>query len=298
MRHRPLTKGPIDQLFDHLRGNRRNILKKDLQAEADHHKLDLWAERQARKHKQLLPLANKLLTCSRFTPCQSAICPRCAKHWQTALVHAVEQHFKTIPDGTKLLFVTIIPNEPYEPGELSSFNPTNFHRRMKYKLDRAGAIEAAGALDISLNEHKTNRYPRFWCPHYHGLVLVSDKRKFRRKLRKQVSSSDIILKPIDIRDWDGDPKLIHYIFKTELNRRRITFEGAQLSIEQEDQSGESGQGVRYDKLRNADQRELILALHRLGFSSRVSLSCLRLMMKQEKLILVSMGNRRRRMISG
>ena len=169
---------------------------------------------------------------------------------------------------------------------------------MKYKLDKAGAIEAVGALDISLNEHKTDRYPRFWCPHYHGLVLVSDKRKFRRKLRKQVSSSDIILKPIDIRDWDGDPKLIHYIFKTELSTRRITVEVAQSSIEPEAECRESGQEVRYDKLRNADQRELILALHRLGFSSRVSLSCLRLMMKQEKLILVSMGNRRRRMISG
>ena len=216
-----------------------------------------------------MDLAEKLDRCRPKHRCKSAACPECATAGQRLIAGVARRFLKEQNgDGTKIVCVTIIPADGMiKPGKLDKAEHERAIRRWKEKLGKAGVTWFVGATDISLNEQKQGRYKRRWSEHIHGITVIKNPRKLKKKLRMQFPKTEAIPRPVKGVEWDGDKKALLYIDKPDF-QRRIATDDAQRYDKKTGTIRSCGDTVT-QPLKAKQKRELLIYLDDIGMQGRL-----------------------------
>ena len=125
-----------------------------------------------------------------------------------------------------IVCVSVVPADgTSKRGHLSKAQHVRNVRRWKTALGRAGVGWFIGATDLSFNEHMDGRYPPHWSEHFYGFTETDDPEMLKRKLRKQFPTTDAILRPVKVTEWDGRNAALRYAVKDIFWRRIGTDDG-------------------------------------------------------------------------
>jgi hypothetical protein len=209
-----------------------------------------------------------LRRCRREHRCFSQACPQCAKAEQALLASATGKFTSDQADETNIVFATIIPpNSSVPMGSLQEFDLANFKRRVRDGLAKTSAIWAAGAVDLTLNEHRDDVFEAHWSPHAHLITATDDINDLVHGLRASFPRSDKAPRPVVVKEWDGDFRAFSYVFKPHFARR--------ISIARATRFNPRTNGTRscrattYDRLRVSERIELALFLDAIGLGGRL-----------------------------
>ena len=167
-------------------------------------------------------------------------------------------------EGKELIGVCIIPSSPLvRPGQLKNFSITNFTRRIKVALDKAGIKCAIGGIDFSFNEDRDQRWQAFICPHIYLITSTDDREELRRGLQSIFKPGAEIIRPIKLPLFHNNAYRRSYslkmIFKLRISYYKI----------RKDNPTKKSRNTSNDKLRVDQRIELYRHLHQIGFAARV-----------------------------
>jgi hypothetical protein len=129
--------------------------------------------------------------------------------------------------GETLHAVTIaLPSSFIPQGRLSRFAIEDHKRSLRYRLSKAGCGLLFGVIEFDFVEHSTGRYPAGWLPHFHGLLAASDLPALRSRFKSAIVRTDVVLRPVKVKEWDGLKKWLRYCSKINL-KRRLGFDGVE-----------------------------------------------------------------------
>ena len=153
--------------------------------------------------------------------------------------------------------------------------PAEVKSEIERKARKAGITTLIGALDFSYNEDGRQdkiaageAFESHWSIHMHGFVPADQLTpQVVRALRGMFPRSDEVPKPVDIQDFDGNPRAIAYSIKPEI-LRRVTIMGSSR-----DRKGQPrlARNTRYRPLRPQQEAELRLMLDRMAMRDRLVL---------------------------
>lgn len=155
-------------------------------------------------------------------------------------------------------------------GGLRDFDVMNLARRLKYSLDKAGVSWAIGALDYSLNTHKTGRYSPHWAIHLHCFLATDWPNETRRNLIKILPKTDAVPRPTRLQTWDGSTKAVQYAFKTSF-ARRIGVDDQQRFNTRTGQWRKGCRSTKFQRLQSKEHLELLIHLDHVGWEGRLFL---------------------------
>ena len=229
----------------------------------------VWLRKKHRHRKSARNLARRIADCRPpERGCGSAACPDCGSAGQKRLTRLLKHATKAINEDTHVFFVTVASAaDATDPARLKTFDAFSIK---KIVTDACAAAEVAWgvlALDVSINEHRTSRYPLFALPHIHGIVVTQNAARLREALKKVSQPSDAIPRPVRVTRWDGNPDAFRYLLKQQLDRR-IGVDNAERF---DPRTGKKRlcRAVRKDRPRSAERREMLLFLDRIGIDGRV-----------------------------
>jgi hypothetical protein len=245
----------------------RKMLNRDREKRVD------WLRKKAKHNERAQALADKLETCRPKRRCKSGACPQCAHAAQRLFARTTRRHLK---GKVRVVCVSIVPaNDTLNPGSLSLSEQERFVRRNKEKIGRAHEGFFIGAVDWTLNEHLQQKHQPYWCPHIHGITTTKNLKRLRRKLKRQFPRSDLIFRPITVREWDEHFAALRYPFKSRFQRRISTDKGERF----DKRTGENRKCRDTDSqpLRSRHRLELLLHLDAIGIAGQLLLRRLQFM---------------------
>jgi hypothetical protein len=139
----------------------------------------------------------------------------------------------------------------------------NFHRRVKYALDKANIQVAIGGIDFSFNEDREGNYQPFWSPHVYVITTTRNKKGLKRELAKQFPETGTTPRPIKMTPFQNTARRRSYAMKTQFVRR--------IGYDQKKESKDRVRKCRNtsrDKLRAPERLELFLYLDQIGLAVR------------------------------
>jgi hypothetical protein len=153
--------------------------------------------------------------------------------------------------------------------------PADVRREIWFKVQKARIRTLIGALDFSYNEDERphaiaagKAFQPHWSVHLHGFVPADQiTPQVVTALRAMFPRSDEVPKPVDIKDFDGNPRAPAYSMKTRI-QRRLTIMGTSW-----DRNGQPrlARNTRYRPLRPRQEAELRLMLDRMAMRDRLVL---------------------------
>ncbi|MFZ0846051.1 MAG: hypothetical protein WAM62_09690 [Pseudolabrys sp.] len=228
-----------------------------------------WLRKKHKSNISAQILADKLENCASKSRCQSPACPECGAAGQRLIATATRRFLKHHAGGSaKIVCVTIVPTDGrIKRGKLNKADHERAIRRWKEKLGKAGITWFIGATDISLNEHKQNRYKRHWSEHIYGITATKDPKKLKTELRKQFPKNKAIPRPVKVREWDGNKKALRYILKPNFWRRIASDNGQRHN--KKTGIARTCCTTRKARLRSKERRELFVYLDKIGMQARL-----------------------------
>jgi hypothetical protein len=223
-----------------------------------------------------------------YAPCGSFACPVCGPDLGDEFVGMTSRfmriHRNKVGKEVPWKFVTLIPS-PFLPVRTTLDRsrvatrlprlPADVKREIWFKVQRAEIRTLIGALDFSYSEDERTQaiaagkaFKPHWSVHMHGLVPADQiTPEVVRALHALFPRSDEVPKPIDIKDFDGNPWAIAYSMKTRI-QRRLTIMGTSW-----DRNGQPrlARNTRYRPLRPRQEAELRLMLDRMAMRDRLVL---------------------------
>lgn len=247
-----------------------------------------WLRKKRRQDPRAAALAESLAACTCCFPCGSGACPACGEALQHELASAVDEFIdKHRRRRGTVVFVTVaLPGSTVPMGGLAGVNMQALRRRTRYALDKAGVGWAIGALDYSLNEHKTERYEPCWLIHLHLVTVTDDPEALRRRLTAACPASDAVPRPVRVQEWDGRDNALLYLLKMKF-ARRVGFDDAERF------SPRTGgwrrcRATSQQRLRSAERLELLLHLDGIGPDGRLFMRKAQLRRTRDGLAIVAM----------
>ena len=191
-------------------------------------------------------------------------------------------------NGEVMAISIVQPSSAVPIGELGQFSTTNFFRRLKYTLDKAGGGWVIGALDYSVNFHEGDRYEPHWAVHLHGFTVTDDQEALRRQLVEAVKKSDAIPRPVRVTVWDGHKRAIRYVLKTNFQRRKGIDDAERFDTK----TGKSRtcRATKTQRLLAAQSVELALHLDRVGWEGRLFMRHVQLRRTQSGPVIALINN--------
>lgn len=239
-------------------------------------RLVAWLKKARRKDQTgCNALAERLEQCRPYARCRSAACPECTKaaqrHFAKALKRFLE-HASNFPG--EIVCVSVIPADGVtRPRDLHSLVPALAIRRWREKLAKTEIPFFVGGIDVSFNEHKEGRYKRHWSVHVWGFTTTTDLEQLKADLKALFPKTDEILRPVNVKVWDGRARALRYVLKTDF-RRRIGVENRASTSP--DGTSRTSRGTVYDRLRSRHREQLLLYLDKYGLQSRLLLRSVQL----------------------
>jgi hypothetical protein len=241
-------------------------LKKPCPTNADTEALRESVVRRLRTHRKRTErsgtVAERLMGCCPRVRCGSGACPACAralKRW------FVEEAIRLVEDyEAPFMMITLVPDTGRISFDaLSNALVRRLWRQTCRRLKDHGIGLAFGGLDISLNAEKPTE--RQWTqPHFTLFIPRCMWTKAESGLRRTVGATGTAHRPLNAREFDGNPAGLAYALKYEFSRRDNIVQPAK---------------ARRNAHRNTRQRpiqgkafaELAVALDRIGLDSRLAL---------------------------
>jgi hypothetical protein len=220
-------------------------------------------------------LAETLNGCSKRNPCVSGGCPLCRRAMQKMFVRATDELFDA-HDGRMVAANIVWRKGGVQYGCLAG--DTIFARlngRLRKALKAAG-IPAVGGFDISANEHETGDFEPHWMPHAWLLAPAQAFKRGETVLREWfLSDHKRTFRPVQAKDFDGNPAGFAYALKTDFIRRdslvkRILPDGSRSTF-----------GTRDKPIGGSERVELALALDQAGLDARMFLRGYRLLASED-----------------
>lgn len=208
-------------------------------------------------------LARILKACKPRSRCLSGACLQCGQAFQRFV--AVTLASKASPPASYSL-VSICAPPDIRPGELTSLSIIQLRRDLTNILRKAGALLAAGGINISLREFSASKRPSRWAPHFRMLVHKKNETRWRLKIRSHFTSYPSISRPVSISSWDGRVEALGCALETQFIRR-VEIGVSRFSPGAHQQS----RNTRNDRLRASERLELYRYLHQVGLESRLVL---------------------------
>ena len=229
----------------------------------------VWLRKKHRNRKGVRNLARKLADCRPPEKgCKSAAaCPDCGVAAQERLTRLLT-HAMRRSNGVNAFFVTVVSSDAaIRPQRLKHFDVAQIGKAIQYACAAAEISWAVFAIDVSINEHCTNRYPLYALPHLHGIVVTGDVDRLRGALKKAFQPSDAIPRPVRVTRWDGNTNAFRYLLKQKLDRRIGIDEAKRV----DPRTGNTRlcRAIRKDRPRSAERREMLVFLDRVGIDDRV-----------------------------
>jgi hypothetical protein len=220
-------------------------------------------------------LAARLRDCRRDHRCGSPACAQCADAEKSLLESASKEFIVGEARSFAVAFATIIPPESaVSKGQLRGFDAINFKRRLRDGLVKTSARCAVGAVDITLNEHQRGLFDPHWAPHAHLMVVTNDINVLRKEMKSAFPRTVDGSRPVVVKEWDGDLRVLSYIFAVDFGRR-ISVENAQR-FDPRTGLKRSCRATTYGRLRVSERVELAHFLDTVGLGGRLILRKARL----------------------
>ena len=223
-----------------------------------------------RKHvksdSELASIADCLELCEPRNPCCSGACPQCSRLFQRFYVRQSRKPIQDIiaREGKELIGICIIPSSPLvRPGQLKNFSITNFTRRIKVALDKAGIKCAIGGIDFSFNEDRDQQWQPFICPHIYLITSTDDREKLHQALEKIFLETDEVPRPKHLPLFQNNAYRRSYSLKMIFKRRISHYKMRKENLTKKSRNTST------DKLRVDQRIELYRHLHQIGFAARV-----------------------------
>jgi hypothetical protein len=231
----------------------------------------LWLRKKFKQDKSVQDLADRLDRCRPRARCKSAACPACSGAAQRLYTKIIRDFLLNKgSDDARIVCVSVVPADGMSKrGHLSKAQHVRNVRRWKTALDRAGVSWFIGATDLSFNEHRDGRYPPRWSEHIYGFTETNDPELLKRKLRKQFPTTDVILRPVKVIEWDGGNAALRYAVKTSYWRRIGSDDGKRF--DKRTGTDRSCRATDKQPLRSSQKWELLLHLDTVGLQGRLLL---------------------------
>jgi hypothetical protein len=172
--------------------------------------------------------------------------------------------------GNKIVRLSIVPADGLTNlGQLSAAQHQRNVRRWKEALGRAGVTRFIGGSDWSANEHQDGRYQPHWSHHFYGFTATTDADGLKKRLQDQFPKTDVIPRPVQVKEWDGKKKPIRYMLKSQFYRRIGSDDGQRFN--KANGKKRSCRATDKQPLRSSQKRELLLHLDQIGLQGRLML---------------------------
>ncbi|CAO3449082.1 hypothetical protein [Azospirillum largimobile] len=210
-------------------------------------------------------LRGHLSTCNPpIAPCSSAACPVCLRRmrrWWGGAGIALLQQLRWRPGMG--VTATLVPPIRFDADSLHTFDIQRVSARISKQLSRSPLADQImlGGWDFSFNRHKDGRWDPFWQPHLYVLLpQAADRKMVKGILSDLFPSTETAPKPVMVKSLVKHPlSPLTYSYKA-------TFEHRSGYVDDDGRDNTS-----HYPLREAQQRELRLFLHSIGFTGRLFL---------------------------
>ena len=210
-------------------------------------------------------LADQLESCSPRHRCLSGACPECCRAHQRWFVNTARQLIRDASAGDNMCMASIVPDYGrFTLDELGELDVTLITKKMLRLLKSAGVAVAIGATDFSINVVATNAEP---CLQVQFILFTPCKRVLSgRMLRQALNTNGMVMRPVRVREFDGDNAGLAYALKYEFVLR----EGySQRSDSRADKR--NCRNTRSRPLRGQKWLAMALLLDRIGLFDRLAL---------------------------
>jgi hypothetical protein len=161
-----------------------------------------------------------LVSCCPASPCGSAACPACNRHFRRWLIHRGMWAFKDC--HSSLVTVSAVHHSLSRPaGELQTLDLENAKRQFARHLERAGlgGLNVIGGIDFSFNEHQTNAREPHWQAHFYVICQGEKREAIKEALSNYYKATPSIPRPIRTRNVHTLMLPLSYAFKSVFFRR-------------------------------------------------------------------------------
>ncbi len=212
-------------------------------------------------------LAAILESCTATIPCQSGACLHCGRDLQRAHARLVEEAIRTPARAlrNRASQITLVPASAcVEPGALTAELLASVRETTALTAMAAGLGPTVFGIDISYNVDLEGETDPHWMPHGHGTSLDWLSKAQDKALRSGFPASDLIRRPVDIRELDGRQNGPDYAAKPD----RFQRESYVVTPKPGADRGPY-RDTRYHPLRAEQAVELALVEHEVGLRARV-----------------------------
>lgn len=183
-----------------------------------------WFKKHGRTNPELAVIGSRIAACGRRRlrhRCLHPACPRCAHALQRLLVRVVRRYQASQPGEAWVTVSIVLP--PHDPAADLDF--ASERARYQALLDAVGVTRGIFALDLSFNEdHRplpaSQRFADHSCVHLYGLAPAAEMAMAEAELKRQLSATNAVRRPVRIKHWDGSPTSIAYTHKPGFARRQ------------------------------------------------------------------------------
>ena len=218
------------------------------------------------------PLADILSACRPARRCLSGACPVCGRAFQRWWVSETEKLAAATNPARLHAISIVLPDHRVRAGSLGNLDPTRLKRPLFETIKNIGGLDwLVGAIDLSLNDDHQKGLGIRWQPQFYLFASTTRIDLLSKVLRQKYPSTDVVRRPVQIKECDGSAQAISYGFKTFFVRR--------IAYQTEVGLPENRRTCWHTRKVSLTAAEHILAMlwmHKVGFAGRLFLRGVRM----------------------
>jgi hypothetical protein len=221
--------------------------------------------RHGKGHRTALALADRLDECAPRQRCMSGACPECCRAHQRWFVAHAGQLIQDASSDDQTFMVSIVPEfAQFLPRELGEVDIDLVTRKTLRLLKSAGVTVAVGATDFSINIDFRGCTP--YLQLQYTFFTSSKDGLSNRRLRRALSPTGNIKRPVRVTEFDGENAGLAYALKYEFVVRETYFQDTGSRVD-----GRSCRNTRNRPLRGQKWVAMMLLLDTIGLHGRLAL---------------------------